>query len=66
MGLNWGRRLKRIFPKGELDTGVNSIGEAVGLINDTPTVKGLIDKIVGKAEAIVSKRIPSMVATSRK
>ncbi len=56
-----GGAYKKVFLDGELDAGVNNMGEAVGLVNDIPTVKELIDRIVGEAEAIASKRFPSML-----
>jgi nitronate monooxygenase len=60
-----GESYKRVFLNGELDAGINAVGEAVGLISDIPTVKELIDKIIGEAEAIISKRLPSMANISR-
>ena len=60
-----GEAYRRVFLDGELDAGVNSIGEVVGLINDIPTVKELIERIVSEAEAII-RRLPSMAGTSRK
>ena len=61
-----GESYNRVFLNGELDAGINAVGEAVGLINDIPTVKELIDKIISEAEAIIGKRLPSMANISRR
>lgn len=56
-----GEKYKKVILDGELDAGINSIGEVIGLVNDVPTVKELIDRIISQAEAIISSRLPSMV-----
>ena len=61
-----GESYNRVFLNGELDAGINAVGEAVGLINDIPTAKELIDKIISEAEAIIGKRLPSMTNISRR
>lgn len=55
-----GKAYRRVFLDGELDAGINSIGEVVGLINDIPSVDELISRIVREAEAII-KRLPKIV-----
>jgi NADH:quinone reductase (non-electrogenic) len=46
-----------VYPKimidGDMDAGAWSCGMVVGLINDIPTVKQLIDRIIAEAEAII-------------
>jgi nitronate monooxygenase len=42
---------------GEMDAGAWSCGMVVGLINDIPTVKELIDRIMAEAEAIIRQRL---------
>jgi NADH:quinone reductase (non-electrogenic) len=42
---------------GEMDAGAWSCGMVVGLINDIPTVKELIDRIMADAEAIIRQRL---------
>ena len=57
-----GKAYKRVFFDGELDAGINSIGEVVGLINDIPTVSELITRIVNEAKAIITRRLPPIVS----
>jgi nitronate monooxygenase len=45
-----GEASKRIWMDGNLDEGVLSCGQSVSLINDVPTVKELIDRIVSEAK----------------
>jgi NAD(P)H-dependent flavin oxidoreductase YrpB (nitropropane dioxygenase family) len=50
-----------VYPKvmvdGDMDAGAWSCGMVVGLINDIPTVKELIDRIMAEAEEIVRQRL---------
>lgn len=50
-----------VYPKvmidGDLDAGAWSCGMVVGLINDIPTVKELIDRIMADAERIIRQRL---------
>jgi NAD(P)H-dependent flavin oxidoreductase YrpB (nitropropane dioxygenase family) len=50
-----------VYPKvmidGEMDAGAWSCGMVVGLINDIPTVKELIDRIMAEAEQIIRQRL---------
>src|SRR6516162_7653475 len=50
-----------VYPKvmvnGEMDAGAWSCGMVVGLINDIPTVKELIDRIMVEAERIIRQRL---------
>ena len=50
-----------VYPKvmldGEMDAGAWSCGMVVGLINDIPTVKELIDRIMTEAESIIRQRL---------
>jgi len=50
-----------VYPKvmvnGEMDAGAWSCGMVVGLIQDIPTVKELIDRIMTDAEAIIRRRL---------
>lgn len=50
----------RIMIDGEMDAGVWSCGMAAGLINDIPTCKELIDRIMREAEDIIKQRFGSM------
>jgi nitronate monooxygenase len=44
-----GEKAKRMYDKGELDLGVISCGQCVGLGHDIPTVRALFERIVGEA-----------------
>ena len=50
-----------VYPKvmidGDMDAGAWSCGMVVGLINDVPTVKELIDRIMTESEQIIRKRL---------
>src|SRR5260221_10923169 len=50
-----------VYPKvmidGEMDAGAWSCGMVVGLINDIPTVKELIDRIMAEADRIIRQRL---------
>ena len=47
----------RIMLDGEMDIGVWSCGMVAGLINDIPTCKELIDRIMNEADAIINDRL---------
>ena len=47
----------KVMQEGLVDVGVWSCGMVAGLINDLPTVKGLIDKIMQQAELIIADRL---------
>ena len=47
----------RIMVDGDMDAGAWSCGMVVGLINDVPTVKELVDRIMAEAEAIIRQRL---------
>lgn len=51
----------RVMKDGELDAGAWSCGMVAGLINDIPTCKELIERIVGEAEDIITGRLASIV-----
>jgi len=50
-----------VYPKvmvdGDMDAGAWSCGMVVGLINDIPTVKELVDRIIAEAERIIRQRL---------
>ncbi|MFX0099986.1 MAG: NAD(P)H-dependent flavin oxidoreductase [Candidatus Hodarchaeota archaeon] len=48
-----GRHAKKMYKEGDLDVGVISLGQGVGLVNDIPTVKELFDRMVAEAENII-------------
>ncbi|MBN8960033.1 MAG: nitronate monooxygenase [Rhizobiales bacterium] len=47
----------RVMMEGDMDAGAWSCGMMVGLINDIPTVKDLIDRIMRDAERIIRGRL---------
>ena len=47
----------RVMIDGDMDAGAWSCGMVVGLINDVPTVKELIDRIMAEAETIIRQRL---------
>ncbi len=51
----------RVMKEGDLDAGAWSCGMVAGLINDIPTCKELIERIVGEAEDIITGRLASIV-----
>jgi NAD(P)H-dependent flavin oxidoreductase YrpB (nitropropane dioxygenase family) len=50
-----------VYPKvmidGDMDAGAWSCGMVVGLINDIPTVKELVDRIMAEAEQLIRDRL---------
>lgn len=52
-----GQRGKKVFETGDLDYGVWTAGMVAGLINDIPSVKELIERIVNQAQDIIKNRL---------
>ncbi len=52
----------RVMQGGEVETGVWSCGMVAGLINDIPTCKELIDRIMSEARAIIAERLVGAIA----
>ena len=57
-----GKRGLSAMERGDTDGGIWSAGMVQGLIDDVPTVKQLIDRIVAEAEEIIDGRLAAMVA----
>ncbi|MDE0102525.1 MAG: nitronate monooxygenase [Bryobacterales bacterium] len=51
---------KEMIDTGDLNRGVFSAGQVIGMIRDVPTVQQLFDRIVGDASRIMSRRLPVM------
>jgi len=51
----------KVMVEGELDAGAWSCGMVAGLIDDVPTVKALIDKIMADAHRIIRERLDRML-----
>jgi len=49
---------------GDMDAGARSCGMVAGLINDIPTVKELIDRIMDQANSIIEERLGGMLQMS--
>lgn len=57
-----GKRGKEGLDNGDPEHGVWTVGMVQGLINDIPTCKELIDRIVADAEEIIRSRLSGMLA----
>ncbi len=55
-----GKRGMAAMETGDTDGGIWSAGPVQGLINDIPSVKELVDRIMADAEAIIKARLTSM------
>ncbi|MFH1003160.1 MAG: nitronate monooxygenase [Chloroflexota bacterium] len=52
-----GQRGKEMLETGELDHGLLTVSQAIGLVHSIPTVKEVIDGIVSEAAAIIRERL---------
>jgi nitronate monooxygenase len=50
----------KVLKDGDIDVGMMTAGQSVGLVRDIPTVKELIDTIIGEAQQIVGSRLAEM------
>ncbi len=57
-----GKRGLSAMERGDTDGGIWSAGMVQGIINDIPTVRELVDRIVAEAEEIIENRLASMVS----
>jgi NAD(P)H-dependent flavin oxidoreductase YrpB (nitropropane dioxygenase family) len=55
----------KVMMEGETDAGVWSCGMVAGLINDVPTCKEFIDRIMSEAQEIIRRRLEGMLAETR-
>jgi len=46
---------------GDMESGVFSAGQVVGMIHDIPSVQELFDQIVGEARDLLTQRLPNIV-----
>jgi nitronate monooxygenase len=51
----------KIMKDGDMGAGAWSCGMVVGLINDIPTCKELIDRIMAQAESIIRQRLEKLL-----
>ena len=54
-----GRVGLNLLESGDVDNGLLSLGQVVGLVHDIPTVKELMDRIIKEAEEILSNMATS-------
>jgi NAD(P)H-dependent flavin oxidoreductase YrpB (nitropropane dioxygenase family) len=50
-----GTNTKRMYDEGDLDAGVLSCGQGVGLMHDIPSMQELFDRMMGEAEGVVNR-----------
>ncbi|MHA1907674.1 MAG: NAD(P)H-dependent flavin oxidoreductase [Candidatus Thorarchaeota archaeon] len=50
-----GDKAEQMYKEGDTDIGVVACGQGVGLIKDIPTVKELLDRVMGEAEEVISR-----------
>jgi len=60
MHLVSGERGRKVYEEGDIDLGVWSAGQIVGLIHDVPTCAELVHRIVAEAEEIIAGRLAGM------
>jgi nitronate monooxygenase len=51
-----GERTRAMYADGDIELGLVACGQGVGLINAIPTVKELLDGIMGQAEEVFASR----------
>ncbi|MFC9765440.1 NAD(P)H-dependent flavin oxidoreductase [Rhodococcus jostii] len=56
-----GARGRTVFEEGDLDAGIWTAGQSQGLIDDVPTVRELVTRMVTEAESIITGRLASTV-----
>ncbi|MBQ0924210.1 NAD(P)H-dependent flavin oxidoreductase [Saccharopolyspora endophytica] len=57
-----GARGRQVYEEGDTELGIWSVGMVQGLINDVPTVGGLVDRIVSEAGELIRDRLGKLVA----
>jgi NADH:quinone reductase (non-electrogenic) len=50
-----------LIESGDMDKGVFSAGQVIGLIRSVPTVQELFDEIVNEARTLMTERLPGIV-----
>lgn len=60
MHLVSGERGRRVYEEGDIDLGIWSAGQIVGLIHDVPSCAELVHRIVAEAEEIIAGRLADM------
>ncbi|MFE6389751.1 MULTISPECIES: nitronate monooxygenase family protein [Nocardiopsis] len=55
-----GARGRKVFEEGDLEAGIWSVGLTQGLIDDIPTVREAVDRIVAEAEELIARGLPAL------
>jgi len=50
-----GDKAQKMYDEGDIDLGVVSCGQGVGLVKDIPSAKELLDRIMVETEEVISK-----------
>ena len=50
-----GQNALKMYREGDIDAGMVSCGQGIGLIKDIPTVKDLLDRMMEEAETVINK-----------
>ena len=50
-----GQNARKMYTEGDLDAGMVSCGQGVGLVKDIPTVEELLDRIMKEAEEVIQR-----------
>ena len=56
-----GARGRELLESGNLDAGLVWAGQSQGLVHDIPSVAELIDRLIGEATAIITRRLAVMI-----
>ena len=59
-----GARGKLVYENGDIDYGVWSAGQVLGIIDDIPSCEELLNRMVSEAEEIINNRLGKMTAKS--
>jgi nitronate monooxygenase len=57
-----GARGRVVYETGELEHGIWSAGTSMGLIQDIPTCRELVERIVAQAEGLIRERLEGTIA----
>jgi nitronate monooxygenase len=57
-----GAKGRVVYETGDMEHGIWSAGTSMGLVNDIPSCKELVERIVSEAEAIIKARLAGMAA----
>ena len=57
-----GAKGRIVYETGDMEHGIWSAGTCMGLINDIPTCKELVERIVSEAEAMIRGRLANSIA----